>query len=220
MSPLRAAGWVGAGMAMGAVTADVGAPPLRNVLDPVVWVVYAGIGGMGAFTGISMVLAWRHARESRRWLLATLIGLLLLSMPDVSSFLRERREMRRFLATAAWTQGLVADKYYRGTVHLIVEYRADGQLYRVRKWGLNPMLGTPEYSRWERGDSIPVYYQPNAPRLVRVGHRGPELRILLESLAKVWSVWGVLLTAYLPLIVRPLRRELLVLRGRLHRDRG
>lgn len=217
MSPLRAAGLVGAGMALGASTAYVGPPPSDFLLTPGLWIIYAMVAGVGAFAAISVVVAWRNVRASPRWLWATLAGLALFSVPDVSTFIREHREMQRFLATADSTQGIVSSKYYRGVVHLFVDYRVDGQLYRVRKTGLNPMWGTPEFSRWERGDSIPVYYQPAAPHLVRVGHRGPELRLLFEALAKVWSWWGVLLTAYLPLAGRGLHREAIVLRTRLQR---
>jgi hypothetical protein len=101
----------------------------------------------------------------------------------------------------------VANKYVRGGIHLVVDYEVAGQAHQIRKVGHNPYWGTPAFSEWQRGDSIPIYYQATAPEVIRVGHPGPEWRALLESLVKVWSVWGVLLTAYLPLIVRRLRRR-------------
>lgn len=210
MSSLRTAGLIGAGMSLGAFAANTTPPPMIALLDPFVWLVYAVVAMAGAFSGISVVRAWRHLRESPRWLWGTLAGLLLLSVPRGSSFVRESREMQRFLATADSTRGVVAYKYVRAGVRLVVEYQAGGRSYRVMKTGANPYVGTPAFSEWRRGDSIPVYYQPTAPDTVLVGRRTPDRRALLESLAKVWSVWGVLLTAYLPLIARGLRRRLVV----------
>lgn len=217
MSLLRTAGLIAAGMAVGAFTAEAGAPPLEALLDPIVWLVYGVVALLGAFSVISPVLAWRHVRESPRWLFGTLIGLLLLSTPAVSSFARDGREMRDFLATADSTRGIVADKYVRAGINLVVEYQVSGQPYRVTRRGKHPYVGTPAFSRWRRGDSIWVYYQPTAPETVLLGSRSPDRRVLYESLGKVWSVWGVLLTAYLPLIGRGLRRRLVVGRHRLQR---
>lgn len=210
MSSLRRAGLIGAGFAVGLFTGNAGLPPLAAVLDPILWFVFAVLASIGAFFGAAVVLAWRHVRESPRWLFGTFLGLLLLSQPVVGSFIRESRVTQRFLATADSVQGVVANKYVRGHVHLIVEYRAGGRSYRVTKTGANPVWGTPAYSQWKRGDSIPVYYQAAAPEIVLVGHPGPELRALLESLAKRWIIGGLLLTAYLPLLVRGLRRSLAV----------
>lgn len=207
MSSLRLAGLIGAGFAVGAFTADVGPPPLSAVLDPILWLVYAVLASVGAVFGVAVVLAWQHVRESPRWLFGTLLGVLLLSQPVVGPFNRESRDTQRFLATADSTQGVVLSKYVRGGVHLIVEYRVGDQPYRIQKTGKNPYWGTPAFSQWKRGDSIWVYYQPTGPEAVLVGHPWPDRRALIESLAKVWSIWGLLLTAYLPLIVRSLRRR-------------
>lgn len=214
ISPLRMAGLIGGGMALGAWTAEVGLPPLDALLDPIIWVLYALIALVGAFFAVSAVLAWRHVRRSPAWLLATLVGVVLLSLPALSSFVHQGRAMQRFVATADSTQGVVANKYFRGGVRLVVEYRVGGQVYRARATGANPRLGTPAFSEWERGDSIRVYYQPSAPRVVLVGYRAPERRGLFESLAKVWGFWGLVLTAYLPLALRGLRRRLATLRTR------
>ena len=206
MSRLRAAAVVGAMLAVAYVTWDGGPPPLSAVFDPVVYLVFAFIGLGGAFAGVSVVLAWQHARESPRWLLATLGGLVVLSLPVVWSFVRETRDTRRFLATADSTEGVVTNKYVRGGVHLVVDYEVARQAHRIEKVGENPYLGTPAFSGWERGDSIWVYYSSTTPEVVLVGHPGPDRRAMIESLAKVWSLWGVLITAYLPLIVRRVRR--------------
>lgn len=203
-------------MALGAFTANAAPPPLRAFLDPVVWVVYALVALVGAFSAISVILASRHVRQSPRWLWGTLAGLLLLSLPLLSSDRQKSRQMDRFLATADSVQGVVANKYVRGGIRLVVEYRADGQTYRVTRTGANPHLGTPAFRQWERGDSIRVYYQPQSPQRVLVGRRSPDRRLLLESLVKMWGVWSVLLTAYLPLAVGRLRRGLLSVRARLH----
>jgi hypothetical protein len=208
------AGLIGAGMAVGAFTADVGLPPLDVVLYPMIWFVYAFLALVGAFFAVSAVLAWRHVRQSAAWLLATLLGVVLLSYPPVSSFVHRGREMQRFVATADSAQGVVVNKYVRGGVRLVVEYRVDGQTYRVRRTGANPHLGTPAFSEWRCGDTIQVYYQPGTPKVVLVGHRGPDRRALFESLAKVWSFWGLVLTAYLPMTVRGLRRRLATRRTR------
>lgn len=192
------------------LTVVPGPPPLRALLDPIIWLVYAVVGAAGAFSAISAVLALRHLRESPRWLWGTLAGLVLFSQPVVSGYVHESREMERFLATADSTGGVVAHKFVRGGVNLVVEYQAGGQPYHVRKTGANPFVGTPAFTQWRSGDSIPVYYQPTAPDSILVGHCSPERRILFESLAKVWIVWGVLLTAYLPLIARWLRGRLVV----------
>lgn len=154
------------------------------------------------------------APESPAWLLGTLLGLLLLSEPPVSRYAHKGRAMQRFVATADSTQGLVVDKYFRGAVRLVVEYRVGDQTYRITRTGANPRWGTPAFSEWERGDSIQVYYQPSAPKIVLVGHPTPDRRALLESLAKLWSFWGLMLTAYLPMTVRGLRRRLAALRTR------
>lgn len=219
MSALRTAGLIGAGMAVGVFTADVGPPPPVALLDVFIWLFYGVIASTGAFFAVSAVLAWRHVRKSPRWLWGTLVGLLLLSVPLVSSFIHQSREMERFLATADSTQGAVADKYVRGGVRLVVEYQAGDQSYRVRKTGAKPYIGTPAFSQWQRGDSIPVYYQPTAPGAVLVGHRSPDRRALFESLAKVWSVCGLLLTAYLPLLVHGLRCKLVPIRPSLRSAR-
>jgi hypothetical protein len=214
ISPLRMAGLIGAGMAVGAFTGDVGLPPLDVVLYPMIWFVYAFLALAGAFFAVSAVLALRHVRESPSWLLGTLLGLVLLSYPPVSSFAHQGRGMERFLATADSTPGVVVNKYVRGGVRLVVEYQVDGQTYRATRSGPNPHLGTPAFSQWRRGDTIPVYHQPNAPKVVLIGERAPDRRALFESLAKAWSFWGLVLTAYLPLAVRGLRWRLPAVRTR------
>ena len=215
LSPVRMAGLIGAGMAVGAFTADAGLPPLRMVLDPIIWFSYAILALIGAFFGISALLAWRHVRASHWWLLATLLGVLLLSQPVVSRYVRTHREMQHFLATADSTRGVVADKYVRGGVNLIVEYRVHGQGYRVRPSRPIHWWGAASYSEWRRGDSIRVYYQAGAPKTVLVGYRTPDRHALFESLAIIGSVWGLLLTAYLPPVARGLLRRLQALRRRL-----
>jgi hypothetical protein len=207
MARLRRPATVGAVLAVAFVTWAGGPPPLSAVLDPIIWFVYAFIGLTGAFAAVSVVLALQHARESPRWLLGTLVGLLLVSVPDVWSFVRDTRDTERFLATADSTRGVVANKYVRGGVHLIVDYEVAGQAHRITKVGDNPYVGTPAFSDWRVGDSIWIYFQPATPEVALVGDPGPERRVLFESLAKAWTVWSVLFTAYLPLIVRSLRRR-------------
>ena len=207
MSRLGRAAVAGAALAVGYVTWDGGPPPLAAALDPVIWLVYVFIALVGAFAAVSVVVAWHHIRESPRWLCGTLVGLLLLSVPVVRPFVRETRDTQRFLASADSTKGVVADKYVRGAIYLVVDYEVAGQAHTIRKAGRNPYVGTPAFSQWARGDSIWVYYQPATPEVALVGHPGPDRRALVESLAKVWAVGGVLLTAYLPLIVRGLRRR-------------
>ena len=208
MSVLRIAGIIGAVSAVVGFTADVGPPTVDDVLDPVVWIVYGILALAGAFLGVSVVLAWRTTHRSPRWLLGTLLGLLLISQPLVWSFFRESWQTQRFLSTASSTQGVIVDKYIRGDVHLVVEYQVRGQRYRIVETGQNPYVGTQAFGQWSRGDSIPVYYQPAAPRTVLVGRPGPEPRFLFEALAKQWAFWGLLLTAYLPMTVRGLRRRI------------
>ena len=48
-----------------------------------------------------------------------------------------------------------------------------------------------------------------------VGYRTPDRHALFESLAIIGSVWGLLLTAYLPPVARGLLRRLQALRRRL-----
>jgi len=207
MSRLRRAAMVGAVLAVGFVTWAGGPPPLSAVLDPVIWFVYAFIGLTGAFAAVSVVLALQHVRESPRWLFGTLVGLLLVSVPGVWSFVRDTRDTGRFLATADSTRAVVTNKYVRGGIHLVVDYEVAGQAHRITKVGDNPYVGTPAFSDWHVGDGIWIYYQPATPEVALVGDPGPERRALFESLAKVWTVWSVLLTAYLRPIVRGLRRR-------------
>ncbi len=214
LSPLRMAGLIGGGMAVGAFTADVGLPPLDAVLDPFMWIFYGILALVGAFFGISALLAWRNVRASHWWLLATLLGVLLLSQPVVSRYVRTNREMQQFLATADSTRGVVADKYVRGGVNLIVEYRVQGQGYRARPSRPIHWWGAPPFSEWRLGDSIWVYHQPGAPKTELVGYRSPDRHALFEDLAFIGSVWGLLLTAYLPPTIRGLRRRLAALRTR------
>lgn len=213
MSRLRRAAAVGAVLSVAYVTWDGGPPPLSAMLDVVVWLAYAVVASVGSFIGISIVLAWQHARSSPRWLLGTLAGLILLSMPPVLSFARETREARRFVATADSIHGVVANKYVRGAIHVIVDYKVGGQTYRIHKTGENPYYGTPAFAAWKRGDSIRVYYQPAMPQFPVVGFPEPERKILMESLAKLWIVWSVLLTAHLRLIVRGSRRMFAVIKA-------
>jgi len=211
MSAVRRGAIVGAALALGYLAwVEIPVPLsaiLEAVLDPVIYLVLAIIGLAGAFVGVSVVLAWRHARESPRWLAATFVGLLLMSVLVVQPFVRETRSTRQFLATADSTKGVVTHKYVRGGIHLVVDYVVAGQPHQTRKVGANPHWGTPAFAEWQRGDSIWVYYQPAVPDVTLVGHPGPEWRALIEALVKVWTIWGVLLTAYLPLIVHRLRRR-------------
>ena len=204
MSRLRRAAVIGATLAVGVFIWEDGPPPLADIMHGT-FLVYAFIALVGAFAAISVVLAWQHLRESPGWLIATLIGLLLVSVPAVWPFVRETREAQRFLETADSTQGVVVSKYVRGAIYLIVEYEVAGQTHQIEKRGANPRVGTQAFSQWKRGDSISVYYQPATPEVALVGHPGPDRRALLESLAKLWSVCGVLLMAYLPLAVRGIR---------------
>lgn len=208
MLVLRVAGILGAVTAVVGVTVAGGPPPLDAVLEPGMWIIYGVLACAGAFWAVSMVLAWRTTHGSPRWLLATLLGVLLISQPFVWSFIHESRQTQRFLSTAASTQGVVANKYIRGGVHLIVEYEVRGQPYRIRVTGQNPLVGTQAFGQWREGERIPVYYQPAAPQRVLVGQPGPEPMFLFEDLAKQWVFWGVLLTAYLPLTVRGLHRRI------------
>ena len=206
MSLRKRGALAGAGLAVVAFTLSIPVPP-SDFLIPAVWLILGMVATVGAFFGFSVVLAGRHVRESPRWLLATLLGLLLLSVPLVWSYFRESRGTQRFLSTAASTRGIVANRYVRGpVVRLVVEYRVGGRSYQVVETGQNPSVGTQAFREWSRGDSIPVYYQPTAPGAVLVGRPGPEVRFLLEALVKRWALWGLLLTAYLPLIGRGLRR--------------
>jgi hypothetical protein len=205
LSRVERGGYFGAAVAMVAFTLSVPVS-LADFLDPAPWFIYAVVAAVGAGFGVSVVLAGRNIQESPRWLLGTLIGLLLLSYPPVSSFVRESRADRRFLSTAAASKGVVASKFVRGGVHLVVEYEVEGRLYRVTKTGQNPLIGTQAFEQWHRGDSIPVYYQPANPAAVLIDHSDPEGMFLLEALMKRWVLWGLLLTAYLPLIGGRLRR--------------
>ena len=182
MSRLKRAAVAGAALAVVAFTLGAGAPPLAAALDPVIWLVYASIALVGAFVAVSVVLARQHAREAPRWLFATLIGLFLVSVPVLWSFVEEMRDTQRFLATAASTTGVVANKYVRGGVHLVVEYEVAGHMHRITEVGRNPYVGTPAFAEWARGDSIAVYYQPATPDVVLVGPPGPDRRALVESL--------------------------------------
>ena len=206
ISALRIPAVLGAVLTVSGFTAAAGPPPLAALRDPVVWVVYALVAAAGAFVAISVVLAWRTARSSPAWLTATLVGMILVSLPPVSSFYRERHETQRFLSTAASTEGVVVNKYVRGSVRLVVEYKVGDQRYRFTASGQNPYVGTQAFRQWSRGDRIPVYYQPMAPGAPLVGDPDPEPRLLFEGLVKRWALWGLMLTAYLPLIVRGLRR--------------
>jgi hypothetical protein len=217
MSPMRPVAALGAALSVGIAAWDGGLPPLSAVLDPFLWIVFAFIALGGAFAAVSVLLAWRNIRSSPRWLLGTLVGLLLLSVRLVWPFIQETRQTQRFLAYADSTQGIVGQKYARGGIHLVVDYKVAAKQFRIVKVGENPYVGTPAFSEWERGESIPVYYRPAAPEIALVGHPGPEQRRLFESLAKVWVIWGVLLTAYLPLIALSARRGE---RFRSHRPGG
>jgi hypothetical protein len=199
---LRQAGLVGAVLSAGYFTWHAGPPPLANILDVFVWLVDAIVALLGAFAGISVFLAWRHARQSPRWLFGTLLGLLLFSLPIVLEFIRETRETKQFLAASDSIGGVVASRYIRGGVVLIVDYEVAGKSHQIRRVGEIPTFGTPAFCQLSSGDNIPVYYLPAKPDVALIGQRGPERRILIESLVKVWIKWGVLLTAYLPLIVR------------------
>jgi hypothetical protein len=101
---------------------------------------------------------------------------------------------------------VVLQKYVRGGVYLVVEYRVEGQTFRATRRGQNPAVGTQAFSLWNPGDRIPVHYQPAQPAAALVGEPGPERRFVLEALAKRWALWGLLLTAYLPPFLRGLRR--------------
>lgn len=206
MTPLQRAAVIGAVLAVGLFTWGAGMS-LEALLDPFIWLLLAFIALVGAFASVSVLLAWQQVRASPRWLLATLAGLLLLSVPPLSSFVREARETQRLLAAAESTKGVVADKYVRGAIHLIVEYEVAGRTHRIRKVGAKPYFGTPAFTEWKRGDSLPVYYMKATPDVALVGNPGPSRRALAESLAKLWLVCGVLMTAYLPPAIRWIRRR-------------
>jgi len=170
MSRLRRAAVIGAVLAVIFVTWAGGPPPLSALFDVFVWLAYAIIALVGAFVGVSVVLACQHAWKSPRWLSGTLVGLVLFSLPVVLPFVRETRETQRFLATADSTMGVVAGKYVRGGVHIIVDYEVGGQTHRIRDFGEIPYFGEPPFCDWKRGDSIPVHYQPATPEVALVGH--------------------------------------------------
>ena len=218
---LRHAAIAGAVLAVGYVLWVDGVPTISDILkvlvDPVTYVLFAFIALAGAFCAVTLVRAWRNARESPRSLLITLAGLIFLSLTAIWPFVQETRETRRFLATADSTTGVVAYKYVRGVMHLVVDYEASGQKRQVNKVGQNPFVGTAAFSEWEKGDSIPVYYQPAIPDSVLVGDPWPPRRFLFESLAKLWIIWGVLLTAYPP-IARRFRRRPAASRTELDRQ--
>jgi hypothetical protein len=193
---LRRAALVGAVAGVGAFVSRVGIPPARAALDLFIWLLFGGVALFGALLGAGIVLAWRNLRHSRAPLLWATVGLLLLSVPIVWPFLEERRRAAEFLAAADSTRGVVVNKFVRGGVRLVVDFHVGNERHRV----LTP--GKPSNDQWALGDSVWVFFLGTMPDSASVGHPGPDRAAMLRELAWLWGLGSVLLTAYLPAIVR------------------
>ena len=205
-SRLLSAALVGAVGILGVLTWDVGLPPRASLLDPIFWTVYGFIALSGAFACVSAVLACEEAWNHPAWLYATLAGVVLVTLPFILPFVRETREARQFAAVADTTMGVVHNKFARGPgIYLTVNYEVSGRQHQLTIVGDNPFVGTPAFSTLRIGESVRVFYQPTNPDNAMVGRPGPEIRLLVELLLKVCGVVAVLITAYLPPVVRFVR---------------
>ncbi len=200
--PGTVAAIAGAVMSLAAFFAAKGLPPLAAAVDPVIWIVLLVIALFGAFASYSTLRAFREVARNRAWLVAALVGAIAGGWSRSAEFVQESREAQRFAASADTTTGEVFRKYVRGGVHLFIRYHAHDQIRELHLVGENPLIGRRAFSTLEVGDSVRVFFRPDAPGDAMIGPPGPERWLLVQYLLKMCTAFAILFAAYIPPLAR------------------
>jgi hypothetical protein len=158
--------------------------------DGFVWFLLACVALAGGCFGGGAVLAWQQLRTAPARLVPAAGVLCALSLLVVVPHAVDAGRAAGFLAQADSVRGVVRPQYARGGELLVVDYRSDSTSRRVVD---RQRAATAEASV---GDSVWVYYDPEAPSSATIGRPGPEWRGVARQLGVLWIVGGVLVMGY------------------------
>ena len=163
--------------------------------DVFILIVLSIVVACGGIVGGGIVLAWRHVVRNPRVLRRTAAALLILSLPSLTCYLREKQRTPAFLARADSVRGVVMGRNVFGELGIVypVDSLRKGRLIASKKVA---------HRRFEAGDSIWVYRERVPPHRVEVWPPGPDLRITLGRLLWFWGIGAVLIAGYVPLFKR------------------
>ena len=187
--------WHGAALGAGATAAyliwKLGWP----LLDGFVLSLLAIVVACGAILGGGIVLAWRHIRRSPRILRPTVGVLIVLSLPPVACYQREKQHTPTFLASADSVRGVVTGRNVFG--NLLITFPEDSS-------HLARMVAPKKHAhdQFASGDSIWVYQARPPSHRVDVWPPGPDWLVTTVRLLWFWGIAGVLLAGYGPLFKR------------------
>jgi hypothetical protein len=146
----------------------------------------------GGIVGGGVVLAWRHVVRNPRILGPTAAILMILSLPSLTCYERDKQRTPAFLARADSIRGVVMGRNVFG--ELGITYSIDSA-HRARLVARKKVA----HRQFKTGDSIWVYREREPPYKTEVWPAGPDLRITLGRLAWFWLFGAVLLVGYGPL---------------------
>jgi hypothetical protein len=165
--------------------------------DVLTWSFFAFVVACGGLFVGGVVHAWQKAREAPETIIRSAGVLVLLSFLALGPHFREVRKAAVFMQTADSARGLITREYIRGGLRLTVSFQVNSERHTVRR-----------KARWQErdlrtGDSVWIYFQPEAPPEALVGRPGPDPFVTLHWLAIIWVVGGVLILGYLgPLLMK------------------
>ena len=183
------------GVALGALATTgfllwkTGVPPFEAFILILLVVACGGIVGGGA------VLAWRHVVRNPRVLRPIGAVLMILSLPSLTCYQRDKQQTPAFLARADSVRGVVMGRNVFG--ELGITFPVDSS-HKARLVARKKVA----HRQFKTGDSIWVYRERVPPHRIEVWPPGPDLRITLGRLAWFWLIGGVLLAGYGPLFKR------------------
>jgi hypothetical protein len=178
----------------------LGVPP-SDAFDAFIVILLCIVVGFGGIVGGGIVLAWRHVLHNARVLRPTTAILLILSLPSLTCYAREKQQTPTFLARADSVRGVVMGRNVFGEQGIV--FAADSG-YKERLVASKKVA----HRQFQAGDGIWVYRERLPPHRVDVWPPGPDLRITLGRLLWVWGIGGVLIAGYGPLFrQQPSRAE-------------
>ena len=168
-----------------------GVPPFDGFVLGILSILLA----CGGIVGGGLVLAWRHIAHNPRMLGPTAAILLILSLPSLTCYQRDKGQTPAFLARADSVRGVVRGRNVFGELGITFPVDSSHQARLVARKKV-------AHRQFEVGDSIWVYRERVPPHRIEVWPPGPDLRITLGRLAWFWCIGGVLLAGYGPLFKR------------------
>ena len=149
------------------------------------------IASLGALYGASLPRLVLNLRHSRTLPLGPTIILTLLSVLVLYSHFDQAASARVFLATADSAKGVVTQTFRRDGPRLVATYEVASQAYRV----ISPP-GVDSLARFAAGDSIWLYFPPEAPDSAHFGHPSADASRTRRQLLWIWLGAGPILWAY------------------------